>query len=147
MSTQSLPPSPDKELEDWIDFCAQLGPQQNLALIGLLAIDPTLAVGDIDPARIVGEIKCRSSENWATLHFRKALRVYCQVNTSFLLGVGLNGLTKIPGPVWAGLGLTIGGWVGFCAWGFGIRFESMVLAVWPGFVWWARKILGRYSSR
>jgi hypothetical protein len=63
--------------QQWINLAVTLRPLEQLALIGLVKIDPDLTPRDIDVSRIVGEKKCAQAGDWVNKRFREMLQCYC----------------------------------------------------------------------
>ncbi len=65
------------QLGDWSAFVAKLRPLEQLALVGLLDMDPTLKPATIRLTEIVGEKKCVLASRWLTKKIRNVLYCYC----------------------------------------------------------------------
>ena len=117
-------------LDEWIQFASTLDPYQQLILVGLLDMDPSLSPTSIGVSSIVGENKVFHTKLWAERNFRKALRVYCSFCNSAAGAFGggvkeTQDAIKKLAPLLAGAaGLSLGGAVGFSFWALGFSLQQ-----------------------
>lgn len=109
------------ELGEWSMLVAELRPLEQLALVGLLNMDPTLQPASIEVARIVGENKCERASRWLSINIRDLLYCYCGFCDQIarpLGGTAGNTMDLIPGlaGVLVSQGLIAGVAVALAAW-------------------------------
>src|ERR1043165_8538988 len=70
-------PQKESNIDEWIKLAEKLKPIENLALIGLISIRPSLAPSIITPSVLMTEENTSGAEKWAIKHFRKSFAFYC----------------------------------------------------------------------
>jgi len=70
-------PTPQIDLDQWTEFCANLSPFENFALLGLILENPSLSLSILQNRTIVTEGNVRRAEKWTMTNLRRALKIYC----------------------------------------------------------------------
>src|SRR5437764_10626005 len=71
-------PQMEPTLDEWINFCENLTPYQNFALLGLLFLRPHPPLSILATSEIVTEENARAAEQWSESRFRQILLFYCE---------------------------------------------------------------------
>jgi hypothetical protein len=69
--------TPEVDLDQWIEFCANLSAFENFALLGLIIENPTLSLSLLQNRTILTEGNLRAAEKWTLTNLRRALKSYC----------------------------------------------------------------------